>query len=86
MNNIAIKVENLGKKYVIYHEKEDIGVNEGVKSLYELIVKKPNRRSTFFAKELHTSVKNIERWLKQLKDADKIEFIGSPKTGGYYVK
>jgi len=45
-----------------------------------------NHRSTFFAEELQTSVKNIERWLKQLKDEDKIEFIGDSKTGGYYVK
>ena len=28
----------------------------------------------------------VERWLKQLKDKKKIEFIGSQKTGGYYVK
>ncbi len=62
------------------------GVNEGVKSLCELVAKKPNHRSTFFAKELHTSVKNIERWLKQLKDKKKIEFIGASKTGGCYVK
>ncbi|MGK0256529.1 MAG: ATP-dependent DNA helicase RecG, partial [Arcobacteraceae bacterium] len=58
------------------------GVNEGVKSLYELIKLKPKNRSTFFAKELNTSVKNIERWLKQLKSEDKIKFIGSFKTGG----
>ena len=62
------------------------GVNEGVNSLYLLIVQNPNNRSPFFAKELNTSVKNIERWLKQLKDEDKIEFRGSPKTGGYHVK
>ena len=62
------------------------GVNEGVKSLYELIKSNPNNRSTYFASILDTSVKNIERWLKQLKDEDKIEFKGSPKTGGYVVK
>ena len=59
--------------------------NEGVKSLYRLIKQNPNNRSTFFAKELNTSVKNIERWLKQLKNEDKIEFKGSPKTGGYIL-
>jgi ATP-dependent DNA helicase RecG len=60
------------------------GVNEGVKSLYELIQNKPNNRSTFFVQELNTSVKNIERWLKQLKKEKKIEFRGAPKTGGYW--
>lgn len=67
----------------ILEEKSYEGVNEGVKSLYLLIVKNPNKRTTFFAKELNTSIKNIERWIKQLRDAGKIEFVGSPKTGGY---
>ncbi|WP_255378704.1 MULTISPECIES: hypothetical protein [unclassified Acidovorax] len=38
------------------------------------------------AEALQTSPKNIERWLKQLKDMQKIEFRGAPKTGGYYIK
>lgn len=71
-----------GFRVTVYKEK----LNEGVKSLYELIKSKPNNRSIFFAKELSTSVKNIERWLKQLKDENKIEFKGSPKTGGYFGK
>jgi len=35
---------------------------------------------------MDTSVKNIERWLKRLKDEKKIEFRGAPKTGGYFAK
>ena len=32
------------------------------------------------------SDRNIERYLKMLRDADIIEFKGdSPKTGGYYL-
>jgi len=64
---------------------KDEGVNEGVKTLYELIKKYPNNRSTFFVKKMDTSIKNIERWIKQLKSEDKIEFKGSPKTGGYFA-
>ena len=30
--------------------------------------------------------RTIERWLKQLKDQDLIEFRGATKTGGYYSK
>ncbi|WP_190274019.1 hypothetical protein [Pelodictyon phaeoclathratiforme] len=30
--------------------------------------------------------RTIERWLKQLREADRIEFIGSSKIGGYYQK
>lgn len=80
MRNIFFKNEN-SLDVGVYE-----GVNEGVKSLYKLIEKNPCNRSTFFAKSLNTSVKNIERWLKQLKDEDKIEFKGAPKTGGYFVK
>ena len=68
------------------NEGANEGVNEGVKSLYALIMNNPNNRTNFFAKELNTSVKNIERWIKQLKVEGKIDFIGSPKTGGYVVK
>ena len=30
--------------------------------------------------------RTIERYIKQLKDEDKIEFVGSNKTGGYKTK
>ena len=30
--------------------------------------------------------RTVERWIKQLKDEGKIEFIGVSKTGGYCVK
>ena len=80
MRNIFYKNENSLNSGV------NEGVNEGVKSLYDLIKNQSNNRSTYFASELNTSVKNIERWLKQLKDEDKIEFKGAPKTGGYFIK
>ncbi len=63
-----------------------VGINEGVNSLYGLVKKYPHKKTPFFAQELGTSIKNIERWIKQLKEANKIEFRGAPKTGGYYVK
>jgi ATP-dependent DNA helicase RecG len=30
--------------------------------------------------------KTLERWIKKLKDENKIEYKGSKRTGGYYVK
>lgn len=60
------------------------GINEGVNELFDTISSTPGLRAPMLAKKLTTSTKNIERWLKQLKDAGKIEFRGSPKTGGYY--
>ena len=62
------------------------GVNEGISELFDLIKMHPGKRTPFLAKELKTSVKNIERWIQILKKNDKIEFIGTPKTGGYYAK
>jgi ATP-dependent DNA helicase RecG len=62
------------------------GVNEGVNQLHVAIQKHPNKRVPFYATELNTSEKNIERWIKQLKEEGKIEFQGSPKTGGYITK
>ena len=41
-------------------------VNEGVKLLYEKIKHYPGNRVYFFAEQLKTSNKNVERWIKQL--------------------
>jgi ATP-dependent DNA helicase RecG len=62
------------------------GVNEGVSGLLVLITDQSGLRSAALAKMLGTSPKNVERWLKQLKDQDLIEFRGATKTGGYYSK
>ena len=62
------------------------GVSEGANALIRLISEQPGLRAPAIANLLGTSPKNIERWLKQLKDQAKIEFKGAPKTGGYYSK
>jgi ATP-dependent DNA helicase RecG len=38
------------------------------------------------ATAFNLSRRTIERWLKQLKDNQLIEYRGAPKTGGYYPK
>ena len=62
------------------------GVSEGVKSLLALITSHPGIRVPEMSGIMQTSTKNLERWLKQLKEKDQIEFRGAPKTGGYYLK
>lgn len=65
------------------------GVSEGVSNesrLRQCIEQNPGLRSTALAKLLDTSPKNVERWLKALRDTDQVEFIGAPKSGGYRVK
>jgi len=72
-----------GFKVTLFKEKLDVGVN----SIYEFIQKNQPVRSTAIAASFNSVTKRtIERWIKQLRDDGKIVFIGSPKTGGYYVK
>lgn len=62
------------------------GVPGGVKRLFNLIQTIPGQRAPYFSEALDTSIKNIERWLKTLREQGLIEFRGAPKTGGYFVK
>ena len=60
------------------------GANGGVNGLLSYIQLHPGQRSIEIVDALNTSLRTIERWLKQLKDEGKIEFKGAPKTGGYH--
>ncbi|MCR4336603.1 MAG: putative DNA binding domain-containing protein, partial [Candidatus Omnitrophica bacterium] len=62
------------------------GVNEGVNLLFDYITKHPGQRVPSISQAISTAPKTIERWLKKLKKERKINFKGSAKTGGYYVK
>ncbi len=57
----------------------------GVNELLEFIRSNPGGKSADFRIAFDQSQRTIERWLKHLKDAGKIEFRGAPKTGGYFV-
>ncbi len=77
-----------GFRAVLFKKRLDLtngGVNEGVNALLMLIQHHPGERTPFFVLKLNTSVKNIERWLKKLKEDKKIEYRGAAKTGGYYI-
>lgn len=62
------------------------GVNGGVNELFKVIKDNPNLRANQLSEMMQVSLRSIQRWLKQLKDEEKIEFKGSPKTGGYVIK
>jgi len=62
------------------------GLNEGIKLVYDFIEKNPNCRIPFISKNTAIPVKTIERHVKNLRGLNKIEFVGSKKTGGYYIK
>ena len=66
-------------------EKLNGGVNGGV-NLLDYIHKNPGKRTSQMENEIKIAKRTIERKLKKLKEEGKIEFRGSAKNGGYYIK
>ena len=62
------------------------GVNVGANHLLAYIQMHPGQRASEMATAYKLTQRTIERWLKQLKDQDLIEFRAATKTGGYYSK
>ncbi len=62
-----------------------VGVNVGVNGLLAYIQANPGKRTDVMAVTFTVTRRTIERWLKQLKDQQQIEFRGAPKSGGYYL-
>jgi len=62
------------------------GITEGIKGLFDYIKKNPGLRTPALSNKLNVPDKTIERWLKRLKDQQKVVFRGSRKTGGYFSK
>ncbi|MDD4210724.1 MAG: HTH domain-containing protein, partial [Bacteroidales bacterium] len=56
-----------------------------VNSIYKLIQSSPGINTTQLIKEINVSKRTIERWIKELRKRNIIEFKGAPKTGGYYI-
>ena len=61
-------------------------VSGGVTELLEFIQTNPGLRANELSKHIDTPLRTVQRRLKQLKDENKIEFQGAPKTGGYVLK
>jgi len=81
---VAPKIEEFvhGFRVTLYKEKLDGGVNE----LLDFVSKNPSSKAKYISETTHIPLRTVERWLKQLKNEDKIEFKGAPKTGGYHAK
>ena len=67
-------------------EGVNVGANVGANHLFAYIQTHPGQRASEMATAYKLTQRTIERWLKQLKDQDLIEFRGATKTGGYYSK
>ena len=62
------------------------GVNGGVNELLTFITNTPGLNTRQLVTQRNQPQRTLERWLKQLKEEQKIEYRGSSKTGGYYAK
>jgi len=66
---------------------EDVseGVSEGVseRSLLGLIRARPGLRTPQLAVHLGAPPKTVERWLSHLRKLQIVEYVGTPRTGGY---
>jgi len=93
-NQVKVEFKRVKTGFVVsfhrpkWEEGEGIneGVNEGVNSLIEHIRSNPGQRVPHFEKALKVPQKTLERWINKLRREDKIEFKGSPKSGGYWIK
>lgn len=67
--------------------KDDTPLNVGVNEVFEYIKTNQPTKANKIAKNFpDVTQRTVERYIKQLKDEDRIEFNGSPKTGGYVVR
>ncbi len=54
--------------------------------MFEYIKQNQPTKAKYIAQYLGVTQRTVERYIKELKNEGKIEFRGSPKTGGYYAK
>lgn len=73
------------EKAFIETAMEDGGLNGGLNELLECINLNPGKRTNELAETISVPPKTVEKWLALLKKEGKIKFVGSKKTGGYYI-
>ena len=64
--------------------EEDEEGNVGVKTLLVFIENNLGTNVLTMEKHFNVTQRTIERWIKILKEENKIEFKGVPKKGGYW--
>ena len=84
----SFKISQNFMRNIFYKNENSLngGVNGGVNDILEFIKNNPNLRAKQISDAITVPLRTCERYIKQLKDEDKIEFKGAPKTGGYYIK
>jgi ATP-dependent DNA helicase RecG len=79
-----IFITTFERKVDLFTQSEEI--NEGIDSLYLLIKANPGLMAPALSAKLKTSKRTVENWLNRLKKSKKIEYRGSSRIGGYYIK
>ena len=83
----SFKISQNFMKNIFYKsiDEVNVGVNVGVNDIYDFIKENQPTKANIISEHFnHVTQRTIERYIKQLKDEKKIEFRGSPKTGGYW--
>jgi ATP-dependent DNA helicase RecG len=61
------------------------GITEVIDRLADYIRNTPGRNVTEITAALNIPQRTVERWLKKLREQERIVFIGPRKTGGYHT-
>ena len=96
------KIEYIGSrksgKWIIHTHKENDGINDGINVgkkmnsterrniILKLIKENENISAKQIIEKINVSRPTIERDLKELKEQDKIEYVGSRKSGKWIIK
>jgi len=62
------------------------GLSGGIKKVYDYIVNNPGHNTKEISEAVSEPFKTVEKWIIKLRRDDLIEFKGSKKTGGYFIK
>lgn len=61
-------------------------INENEQAILDLLSTSSGLNASEISKHINKSLRTTMRYIKTLQDKDLIEFKGTPKTGGYYLK
>ena len=92
------RIEYIGSrksgKWIINYKRENVGINDSEKmntelrqnSILKIIKDNGDISAIEISKILNVTARTIERDLKELKEQNKIEYVGSRKSGKWIIK
>ncbi|MFV0555392.1 MAG: hypothetical protein ACK5LR_11925, partial [Mangrovibacterium sp.] len=85
--NVSQDAENKIKKiYPLIDKGLSEGLSEGLKELIDILMNIQGLNATEISNRMNKGLSTVERYLRKLKKNGIVEFRGSKKTGGYYLK